>query len=107
MTAAMGDPAHILHKFETVPIDADRRLSDDRVGEECVSPFFRRLTPVRTTTCRDLGGSCDQKLTAETWVEMVRTMTKHVLDKHPDVAKRMEKMHNEDPTRWGREHRPK
>ena len=27
--------------------------------------------------------------------------------KHPDVAKKMERMHNEDPKRWGREHRPK
>ena len=62
---------------------------------------------MKTMTCRELGGSCDQKLSAETWDEMVKTMTKHVLDKHPDVAQRMEKMHSEDPKRWGREHRPK
>ena len=26
---------------------------------------------------------------------MVQAMTKHVMEKHPDVAKKMEKMHNE------------
>jgi predicted small metal-binding protein len=62
---------------------------------------------MKTMTCRDLGGSCDQKLSANTWDDMVRAMTKHVLEKHPEVAKQMERMHNEDPKRWGREHRPK
>jgi hypothetical protein len=38
---------------------------------------------------------------------MVKVMTKHVMEKHPDVAKTMEKMHNEDPKKWGREMRPK
>jgi hypothetical protein len=28
-------------------------------------------------------------------------------DKHPDVAKQMEKMHNEDPKKWGKEMKPK
>jgi predicted small metal-binding protein len=62
---------------------------------------------MKTMTCRDLGGSCDQELSAETWDEMVKTMTKHVLARHPDVARQMEKMHNEDPQKWGREMRPK
>lgn len=34
-------------------------------------------------------------------MKMVKTMTKHVMDKHPDTAKAMEKMHNEDPEKWG------
>jgi hypothetical protein len=38
---------------------------------------------------------------------MVKTMTKHVMETHPDVAKDMEKMHNEDPAKWGREMKPK
>ena len=38
---------------------------------------------------------------------MVQKMSKHVMDKHPDVAEEMEKMHNEDPKRWGREMKPK
>jgi hypothetical protein len=38
---------------------------------------------------------------------MVQKMSKHVMDKHPDVAEEMEKMHNEDPKKWGREMKPK
>ena len=38
---------------------------------------------------------------------MVSTMTKHVMEKHPDTAKKMEKMHNESPEKWGKEMKPK
>ncbi|MCY0853304.1 hypothetical protein [Cupriavidus sp. D39] len=69
------------------------------------SPFG--ADPMKTMTCRELGGKCDEKLSASSWDEMVNVMTKHVLEKHPDVAKMMEKMHNEDPTKWGKEMRPK
>ena len=62
---------------------------------------------MKTMTCRDLGGVCDQKLSANSWDEMVQKMSKHVMDKHPDVAEEMEKMHNEDPKKWGREMKPK
>jgi hypothetical protein len=41
------------------------------------------------------------------WNEMVKTMTKHVTEKHSDVAKQMERMHNEDPRKWGGEMKPK
>jgi predicted small metal-binding protein len=58
-------------------------------------------------TCKQLGGKCDQTLTASSWEEMVKMMTKHVMEKHPDVAKAMEKMHNEDPNKWSREMQPK
>jgi predicted small metal-binding protein len=62
---------------------------------------------MKTMTCRQLGGTCDQKLSADSWDAMVKTMTKHVMEKHPDVAKKMEKMHNEDPKQWAKETRPK
>lgn len=62
---------------------------------------------MKTLTCRALGGVCDQKLSANSWEEMVKTMTKHVMEKHPDVAKQMEKMHNEDPQAWGKKMKPK
>jgi hypothetical protein len=52
-------------------------------------------------------GKCDQKLSAESWDEMVQVMTKHVMDKHPDVAKEMETMHKQDPQKWGQEMKPK
>ena len=62
---------------------------------------------MKVMTCRELGGACDQKLSASSWDEMVRAMTKHVMEKHPDTAKSMEKMHKEDPKKWGREMKPK
>jgi len=62
---------------------------------------------MKSMTCRQLGGKCDQQLSANSWDEMVKVMTKHVMEKHPDVAKSMERMHNEDPQKWGREMRPK
>jgi predicted small metal-binding protein len=62
---------------------------------------------MKVMTCRELGGPCDQQLSASSWDEMVQAMTKHVMEKHPDTAKDMEKMHNEDPKKWGREMKPK
>ncbi len=62
---------------------------------------------MKTLRCRDLGGTCDEKLSASSWDEIVQKMTKHVMDKHPDVAKQMEKMHNEDPQKWGLQTKPK
>jgi len=38
---------------------------------------------------------------------MVMKITAHLLENHPDVAKEMEKMHNEDPKRWAREVKPR
>ena len=63
--------------------------------------------PVKPRPRKELGGKCDQRLSAGTWDQMVQAMTKHVIEKHPDVAKEMEKMHNEDPKRWGKEMKPK
>lgn len=62
---------------------------------------------MKTMTCNELGGKCSQELQADTWDEMVKAMTKHVMEKHPDVAKEMEKIHNEDPKKWGNEMKPK
>jgi hypothetical protein len=57
--------------------------------------------------CRSLGGPFDVQLSAGSWNEMAQVMTKHVMEKHPATAKAMEKMHNEDPKKWGRETKPK
>ena len=62
---------------------------------------------MKQITCRELGGACDEKLSANSWDEMVMTMTKHVMEKHPDVAKQMEQMHNQNPQKWRRENKPK
>ena len=57
--------------------------------------------------CSDLGGICDEKISAESWGDMVTAMTKHVNANHPDLAKEMEKMHVENPDKWGNEMKPK
>ena len=63
--------------------------------------------PMKTMTCKELGGTCDLQLTAATWDEMVKLMTQHVMDKHSDVAKAMEQMYKQDPKQWGKEMKPK
>lgn len=62
---------------------------------------------MKTMTCRELGGTCDKKLSADSWDEMVQSMTKHVMSEHPDVAEKMKKMHESDPDKWGKEMKPK
>ena len=62
---------------------------------------------MKTMTCRDMGGPCEAKISAETREEMVQKMTDHVIKNHPDTAKEMERMHREDPDRWGNEFRKK
>ena len=62
---------------------------------------------MKSLTCRELGGACDREISAESWDNLVKAMSKHVMDNHPDVVKKMERMHNEDPKRWGREMKPK
>jgi hypothetical protein len=62
---------------------------------------------MKSMTCRALGGPCDQVLVARSWDEMVKTMTGHVLENHPETARAMEDMHSEDPKKWGREMKPK
>jgi predicted small metal-binding protein len=39
---------------------------------------------MKTLTCKQLGGQCEQKLAADSWDEMVKTMTQHV-NAGPDV----------------------
>jgi hypothetical protein len=62
---------------------------------------------MKIMTCKELGGTCEEALSAESWDAMVKKMTEHVMSKHPDVAKKMAQMHNEDPKKWGREMQPK
>jgi predicted small metal-binding protein len=63
--------------------------------------------PMKSLTCKEVGGACDQKISAQSWDEFVQKLSKHVAEKHPDVAKQMERMHNEDPKKWGAENKPK
>jgi predicted small metal-binding protein len=87
------------------PLDADCRLC--RIVDHGIYNLNSKGKTMKTMTCKQLGGKCDQKLSASSWDEMVKVMTKHVMEKHPDVAKQMETMHNEDPKRWAAETKPK
>jgi predicted small metal-binding protein len=62
---------------------------------------------MKSLTCRELGGACDREISADSWDNLVKAMSKHVMDNHPNVARKMEQMHKEDPRRWGREMKPK
>src|ERR1700719_1730328 len=62
---------------------------------------------MKTMICKELGGPCDQKLSAGSWEEMVQMMVKHVTSNHPETAEAMKKMHEQDPKKWGREMKPK
>ena len=100
----------ILSGFRSFPIfDFAFTDTDQLFSCSIAAKLFRcsGSNDMKTLTCKELGGKCDQKLSASTWDEMVRAMTKHVMEKHPDVAKQMEKMHNEDPKKWGKETKPK
>jgi predicted small metal-binding protein len=66
-----------------------------------------REPPMKTMTCKELGGTCNAKLRASSWDEMANTMTKHVMNRHPEVAKKMVEMYEADPKQWGREMKPK
>lgn len=62
---------------------------------------------MKTMPCKELGGPCDKKLTTGSWEEMVKAMTAHVMKEHPETAKEMQRMHEQDPKKWGREMKPK
>jgi predicted small metal-binding protein len=54
-------------------------------------------------TCKELGGACNLKLMAQSWGDMVLLMARHLKERHPDIAERMQHIQREDPTRWSRE----
>jgi hypothetical protein len=56
---------------------------------------------MKTKTCRELGGTCDMPLSAETWQGMAALMMNHIRDKHPNVAAMMEA--TGDNGEWSRE----
>jgi hypothetical protein len=56
---------------------------------------------MKVMTCRELGGPCDQLLSARTWDGMIRNMMRHVLQSHPDTARAMKEMRNAH--RWCRQ----
>jgi predicted small metal-binding protein len=68
---------------------------------------WHKEATLKTMTCRELGGPCDEQMTADSWDEMVKRMTAHVMKEHPQTAQDMRKMHEQDPKKWGSEMKPK
>jgi predicted small metal-binding protein len=62
---------------------------------------------MKTLLCRELGGTCDTELKADSWQDMVQAMTEHVMKNHPVVAQEMEEMYKQNPKKWGSEMKPK
>ena len=38
---------------------------------------------MKIMTCKELGGPCDQPLSARSWDDMVRLMATHIAENHP------------------------
>jgi predicted small metal-binding protein len=72
-------------------------VTQSNVGEVSGVEIIYGVEAMKTMTCKELGGSCDQKLSAASWNELVKAMVNRVNANHPDVAKQMEAMHKKDP----------
>lgn len=100
---------HDEHRIGTIPaaLPSSRMACADPVSFFVAAWPGNRTYRMKTMTCKELGGPCDHRMSAGSWEEMVKSMTAHVMEKHPDTAKAMKKMHEEDPRQWGREMKPK
>ncbi|MDE1874622.1 MAG: DUF1059 domain-containing protein [Patescibacteria group bacterium] len=52
---------------------------------------------MKTITCRQLGGTCDAPLRANSQEEMMKVGMDHVQKAHPDMAADIKKMSKNDP----------
>lgn len=48
-------------------------------------------------TCREMGGMCDEAMSANTSDEMMEAGMKHLAEKHPEMAASIEAMPKDDP----------
>ena len=55
---------------------------------------------MKTMTCREMGGPCDAKLSADTPKEMIEKGMEHVKKSHPEMIKDMDKMSKEEGKKW-------
>jgi predicted small metal-binding protein len=58
---------------------------------------------MKTMTCKQLGGTCDTKISAETSADMAQKMTAHVMSAHPDVAQKFSTMNESQHEDWEKE----
>ena len=60
---------------------------------------------MKTLTCKQMGGPCDAKLSAETPNEMMNVGMAHMEQAHPEMAADIKKMPKDDPamTKWSQD----
>src|SRR4029434_10920911 len=88
---ATSSRGHESHQRRGAPVHGPRRPLVMPIAAQSMCTTNGAFA-MKVMTCRELGGPCDQELSAQTWDEMVKTMTKHVIDNHPDTAKAMTQM---------------
>ena len=52
---------------------------------------------MKTLTCKQMGGPCDEKITAGSYKEMMDKGWEHVAKAHPEMAKDIQAMPKDDP----------
>lgn len=55
---------------------------------------------MKTLTCKQMGGECDKEITADTSSNMAKNMTAHVMEAHPDTAKKFSTMTDDEHEKW-------
>ena len=55
---------------------------------------------MKKMTCSSMGGPCEEMVLGNTPEEMAANGTKHLEEKHPDMAKSMATMSQEDKDKW-------
>lgn len=60
---------------------------------------------MKTMTCRQMGGPCDEKIQGATPEEMMNNGMAHVTQSHPDMAADIKAMSKDDPkmVEWGKQ----
>jgi predicted small metal-binding protein len=65
------------------------------------------LLRMKILTCRELGGECDQPLSANSWEEMLVRLMKHIDDNHSDLSQTIDESCRRYPDMWSDEIRSK
>ncbi len=55
---------------------------------------------MKTMTCKDMGGSCDAKMTAGSSEEMIKMGMDHAHASHPELVETMKGMSAEETATW-------
>lgn len=62
---------------------------------------------MKKMTCKDMGGSCNFKMTANTTEEMIAQGMAHVKMSHPEIVEQMSKMTPEENEKWNNDFKTK